>query len=216
MRKLTEDRRQAIVTAAAQLFQQIGYGRVSMDAVARSVGGSKATLYNYFSSKEELFETVVRTYSARFMAEAADSLTGPEAELLSLEQKLTRFGERMLQVLTGDKQALQIYRVVIGEAGHSDIGTLFLESGIRQSMEKLAQVMADAIQKGELADGDPMFLAMQFATLVKAETEILLFHRELPRYTPEQIKQMVRSGVRLFLYGVSRRGDSNSEAEFSR
>lgn len=209
MRKLTEERRQAIISAAAQLFQEIGYERASMDAVAKRVGGSKATLYNYFSSKEELFETVVRAYSARFMADAADSLTEPGSELLSLEQRLTRFGERMLQVLTGDSQALQIYRVVLGEAGHSDIGALFRESGIRQSMEKLAQVMADAILKGEINEGEPMFRAMQFATLVKAETEVLLFQRELPRYTPMQIKQMVRNGVRLFLYGAVPRANNN-------
>lgn len=202
MRTLTEERRQAIITAAAQLFQEIGYERASMDAVAKRVGGSKATLYNYFTSKEELFETVVRAYSARFLTDAADSLTEPGSESFSLEQKLTRFGERMLQVLTGDYQALQIYRVVIGEAGHSEIGRLFQESGILQSMEKLAQVMADATQKGELGEGEPMFLAMQFTTLVKAETEVLLLQRELPRYTPAQIKQMVRTGVRLFLYGA--------------
>ncbi|MFE8047399.1 TetR/AcrR family transcriptional regulator [Brenneria goodwinii] len=210
MRVLTEERRQAIITAAAQLFQEIGYERASMDAVARRVGGSKATLYNYFTSKEELFETVVRIYSARFMTDAAASLTEPGFESLSLEQKLTRFGEHMLQVLTGDNQALQIYRVVVGEAGHSDIGTLFRESGIRQSMEKLAQVMADAIQKGELGEGDPMYRAMQFATLVKAETEALLFQRELPRYTPAQIRQMVRNGVQLFLYGAVPRADGKN------
>ncbi|WP_279024431.1 TetR/AcrR family transcriptional regulator [Gibbsiella quercinecans] len=210
MRKLTEERRQAIITAAAQLFQEIGYERASMDAVARRVGGSKATLYNYFASKEALFETVVRAYSARFMADAADSLTEPGSEALSLEQKLTRFGERMLQVLAGDNQALQIYRVVVGEAGHSDIGKLFYESGIQDSMAKLAQVMADAIQKGELEDGDPMFRAMQFTTLVKAETDILLFQRELPRYTTAQIKQIVNSGVRLFLHGAVPQGESKN------
>lgn len=202
MRTLTEERRQAIITAAAGLFQEIGYERASMDAIARRVGGSKATLYNYFTSKEELFETIVRTYSANFMTEAAASLTEPGSESRSLEQKLTRFGELMLKVLTGENPALQIYRVVVGEAGHSDIGTLFRESGIRQSMEKLAQVMDEAIKTGELREGDPMFFAMQFGTLVKAETEILLFQRELPRFTPAQIKQMVSNGVKMFLYGA--------------
>lgn len=202
MRTLTEERRQAIITAAAQLFQEIGYERASMNEVAKRVGGSKATLYNYFTSKEELFETVVRTYSASFLADAAAELTKPGSDKLSIEQKLTRFGERMLQVLTGDNQALQIYRVVVGESGHSDIGILFRESGIRQSMEKLAQVMADAEQKGELIAGDPMLRAMQFTALVKAETDALLYQRELPRFTRAKIKQMVGRGVQLFLNGA--------------
>ncbi|QTF08625.1 TetR/AcrR family transcriptional regulator [Brenneria izadpanahii] len=205
MRTLTEERRQAIITAAAQLFLEIGYERASMNEVAKRVGGSKATLYNYFTSKEELFETVVRTYSARFLTEAAAELTMPGNEALSLEQKLTRFGERMLQALTGDNQALQIYRVVVGEAGHSDIGILFRESGIQDSMEKLAQVMGEAVQKGELIEQEPMLLAMQFAALVKAETDALIFQRELPHFTPAKIQQMVKNGVRLFLNGAVRR-----------
>ncbi|CPR19665.1 TetR/AcrR family transcriptional regulator [Brenneria goodwinii] len=205
MRTLTEERRQAFITAAAQLFQEIGYERASMNEVAKRVGGSKATLYNYFTSKEELFESVVRTYSAGFLADAAAELTKPGSEALSIEQKLTRFGERMLQVLTGDNQALQIYRVVVGEAGHSDIGILFRESGIRQSMETLAQVMDDAVQKEELIEGEPMLRAMQFTALVKAETDVLIYQRELPHFTPAQIRRMVENGVRLFLNGAARK-----------
>ncbi|MEC5319832.1 TetR/AcrR family transcriptional regulator [Brenneria populi subsp. brevivirga] len=200
MRTLTEERRQAIITAAAQLFQEIGYERASMNEVAKRVGGSKATLYNYFSSKEALFETVVRTYSANFMTDAAAELTKPGSENLSIEQKLTLFGKRML---SGDNQALQIYRVVVGESGHSDIGVLFRESGIRQSMEKLAQTMADAAQKGELIAGDPMLRATQFTALVKAEADAMFYQRELPRFTRAQIQQMVRNGVQLFLHGAT-------------
>ncbi|ATA23766.1 TetR family transcriptional regulator [Brenneria goodwinii] len=208
MRTLTEERRQAFITAAAQLFQEIGYERASMNEVAKRVGGSKATLYNYFTSKEELFESVVRTYSAGFLADAAAELTKPGSEALSIEQKLTRFGERMLQVLTGDNQALQIYRVVVGEAGHSDIGILFRESGIRQSMETLAQVMDDAVQKEELIEGEPMLRAMQFTALVKAETDVLIYQRELPHFTPAQIRRMVENGVRLFLNGAAAKAGS--------
>ncbi|GAA3886497.1 TetR/AcrR family transcriptional regulator [Gibbsiella dentisursi] len=202
MRTLTEERREAIIAAAAQVFQEIGYERASMNEVAKRVGGSKATLYNYFSSKEALFETVVRKFSANFLTEAAAELVAPGSEKLSLEQKITRFGERMLQVLTGDNQALQIYRVVVGEAGHSDIGERFRESGIRQSMEALAEVMREAMQKGELIEGEPMLRAKQFTALVKSETDTLLFERELPRFTNAKIKQMVKGAVRLFLNGA--------------
>lgn len=205
MKVLTQARREGIVAAAAEVFQEIGYERASMDEVARRAGGSKATLYKYFSSKEELFETVVRNYSARFITEAANGLTLPENQHLSLEQKLTRFGEEMLRAVTCDNQALQIYRVVLGEAGHSDIGQLFLESGIRQSMEALAQEMNAAMERGELAQADPMLRAMQFSTLIKAETEVLFFLRKMPAFSQERVSEMVTSGVRLFLDGAAKK-----------
>ncbi|KAA9001345.1 TetR/AcrR family transcriptional regulator [Affinibrenneria salicis] len=210
MRTLTEERRQAIIDAASQLFQEMGYERASMNEVAKRVGGSKATLYNYFSSKEELFETVVRTYSTRFLTDAASQLTAANSKGLNFEQKLTQFGEGMLQVLSGDNQALQIYRVVVGEAGHSDIGKLFRESGSEESMEKLAQTMAEAMAKGELGEGEPMLRAQQFTSLVKSEVDVVVLQRELPRFSDAQIKVMVKNAVRLFLYGALPQQDNNA------
>lgn len=202
MRTLTEERRQAIIQAALEVFQEQGYERASMNEVARRVGGSKATLYNYFASKEELFAAVVRIFSTQFLTQAAAELVSDESQMLTLEEKLTRFGTSMLQVLTGSNPALQLYRIVVGEAGHSDIGTLFRESGIRESMETLARVMGEAVQKGELRDAEPMLLASQFTALVKAETDALLLKREIPLFSREQIGAMVTRAVRLFLYGA--------------
>ena len=51
MKVKTEARREAIVEAAAQLFQEMGYERASMNELAKRLGGSKTTLYNYFPSK---------------------------------------------------------------------------------------------------------------------------------------------------------------------
>ena len=52
-------KRQLVLDAAASLFMAHGYGAVSMDAVARAAGVSKATLYAYFSSKDQLFATII-------------------------------------------------------------------------------------------------------------------------------------------------------------
>ncbi len=203
MRTLTEERRDAIIDAGLALFQEMGYERTSMNEVAKRVGGSKATLYNYFSSKEELFETVVRRYSTLFLTEAAAELRDSGPVPLSLEEKLTRFGEKMLSVLTSENQAMQIYRCVISEAGRSDIGRLFFESGPKESMEKLGELFAGAMNNGELAPANPMLRASQFTSLIKAETEVMMFSRELPRCTDEQIRQMVKNGVSLFMKGAA-------------
>lgn len=203
MRTLTEERRDAIIDAGLALFQEMGYERTSMNEVAKRVGGSKATLYNYFSSKEELFETVVRRYSTLFLTEAAAELQDTGPGKLTLEEKLTRFGEKMLSVLTSENQAMQIYRCVISEAGHSDIGRLFFESGPKESMEKLSELFAEAMNNGELAPANPMLRASQFTSLIKAETEVMLFSREVPRCTDEQIRQMVKNGVSLFMKGAA-------------
>jgi AcrR family transcriptional regulator len=47
-------KREAILAAAARLFAQKGYGATTMDDIAGAAGISKATLYRYVASKEEL------------------------------------------------------------------------------------------------------------------------------------------------------------------
>ena len=54
MRVRTEEKRREIVRVASDLFHDNGYERTSMSMISEALGGSKATLYGYFSSKEQL------------------------------------------------------------------------------------------------------------------------------------------------------------------
>lgn len=51
---VTENRRNEIVQAAATLFDDVAYSRVSMANLAEATGLAKPTLYHYFRSKEEI------------------------------------------------------------------------------------------------------------------------------------------------------------------
>lgn len=54
-------REEAILEATSELMAEVGYTVMSMDDVANRVGISKATLYQHFSSKEELgVHTIIR------------------------------------------------------------------------------------------------------------------------------------------------------------
>lgn len=202
MRTLTEQKRNAILAAASSIFLEQGYERTSMSEVAKRAGGSKATLYNYYPSKESLFEAVIRAYSTNFLTGAAEELISAEAETHNLEEKLQRFGSRMLGVLMTDWQAMQLYRLVIGEAGHSNTGELFYESGVRQSMDALSRLMKHHIDNGDLGQSSPALRAKQFTALLKAEADELMLRRERPAFSETQISSMVESAVRLFLAGA--------------
>src|SRR6202140_2307574 len=57
--------REAIVVAAEQLFLERGFGAVSMDELAGAAGVARRTLYNQFSSKEEIFREMLLGVSAQ-------------------------------------------------------------------------------------------------------------------------------------------------------
>lgn len=52
--------RQRIVASAGELFVAHGYHGTSLDAIAKAVGGSRATVYQYFHSKEEILVELFR------------------------------------------------------------------------------------------------------------------------------------------------------------
>ena len=84
MRTKSEERRVLILEIAAQVFQETGYEKASMAEISSRVGGSKATLYNYFPSKEELFLAVMELKAERHMLGIFELLThdAPLAEVL--------------------------------------------------------------------------------------------------------------------------------------
>jgi AcrR family transcriptional regulator len=204
MKVRTEMRRNAIIEAAANLFREFGYERASMNELAKRLGGSKATLYGYFSSKEELFVAVVKNVATAHLAATPTELLEVNGDT-TLASLLTRFGERMLYVLTNDTDALAVYRMVIAEAGQSDVGQLFYESGPAEFIQSLASLIASAMEYGELRRSDPVVTALQFSALVTAETQIRLYQANPAPLSVEQIREMVQRAVEMFLAGAMAR-----------
>lgn len=205
MRTLTEKKRTDILTAATAVFLEQGYERASMEGVARTAECSKATLYNYFSSKESLLEAVVRAYGTNFLTRAADEIYRQDSRNLPLPDRLQRFGEGMLGAMMSDWKGLRLYRMVIGEAGHSGIGDIFYESGVRESMNALAMLMEQHIEGGDLLPARPDLRAKQFSALVKAEADELFLRQNMPVFTGENIAAMVKNAVEIFISGASPR-----------
>ncbi|PHN50236.1 TetR/AcrR family transcriptional regulator [Pseudomonas amygdali] len=209
MKVRTEARREAIIDAAASVFLEMGYKRASMNEVTKRMGGSKATIYSYFPSKEELFIAVVNRVANAHLAEAVSELAisvdkDADAEL-DLRTLFTRFGERMLMVLINDDSALAVYRMVVAESGHSDIGTMFYDSGPREFLQTVTTLMNAAMQRGQLRTTDPHIAALQLTSLLTAETDIRLYQQTPARLSVEQIQSMVKRAIDTFMLGMEKR-----------
>ncbi|HKX39924.1 MAG TPA: TetR/AcrR family transcriptional regulator [Burkholderiaceae bacterium] len=205
MKVRTEARREAIVEAAAKLFLEVGYEAASMNELAKRLGGSKATLYGYFPSKEELLAAVVRVFATAHLAEATEALLKELESRLELKPALLRFGERVLQVLTNDRTAASIHRLVLAEAGRSRIGQLFHDAGPRQCLDALTELMTTAMARGEVRQGDPRVGANQFLALLTAEINARSFEPDPPPLKPAEIRQLVKRAVEMFLLGATPR-----------
>lgn len=164
MRKKSVQRHDDIVRSAGQLFLRDGYAQASMDAIAKECGCSKATLYNYFDSKEMLFAAFVQAAGEDFIRRFPATFAEDE----STASKLERVGLCILEVILSP-DIIALNRLVIGECNrYPEIGELFYQNGIRQSYNTVAEVMKLMIAAGEIHNNSVHFLASQFVALCMA------------------------------------------------
>lgn len=165
MRTKSETKRREILEAAAAAFQQAGFERTSMEDIRKQAGFSKATLYSYFPSKEELFlEIVVEAVESQFQA-TLDALD-PSNE--DIERALVGFGTRLLSLLyLTPVQAVR--RLVVSEAGRSELGRKCYEMGPLRSVAAVAGYLGKAMEKGKLRRADATVAALHLKGLLEAE-----------------------------------------------
>lgn len=195
MRKL--DRRQAILEAARTSFLENGYAGTSMSGLLDTLGGSKATLWSYFRSKEELFAAVIEHSSAVFRA-------GFDQSLLSdtLEPALAEFCRRFLRAIQSP-DALATWRLVIGESGRfPELGRIFYENAARQTETMLSDFFARHIAAGNLPDESPMGMARTVISLCSGRQTRLLWG--IDQVDPEAIERDALEFTRLFLSAYAR------------
>src|SRR3954454_512650 len=84
-----------VLRAARRAFLAAGFGAVSMDAIAREAGVSKATVYAHFGSKEELFGAVI----ARECEQRFAGLSVSELDPCDVRASLTTVGCHFLELV---------------------------------------------------------------------------------------------------------------------
>lgn len=193
--KKSETRRRAIMDAAAELFQQSGFERTSMADICQRVGYSKATLYNYFQSKDDLFfEVVAEATEAEFLA-THDAL---DASMDDIAMALERFGRQYLAFIYSP-QIRAVRRLVIAEAARSDIGKKCYAIGPVRSNAEVAQFLQKAIDAGKLRPADTQVAAAHLKGLLEAEwIDSFMFH--IPEeMSPEKVATTVTRAVAAFM-----------------
>ncbi len=192
---MARDRRNEILDVAAEIFLDQGYAAASMSAIAARLGGSKGTLYNYFTSKEELF----RAHIERQCALSAENIFAGEAGEEDLAALLTDLGMRYLTRLSSDDMMRHL-RTVIAEAGRNpEIGAIFFESGPGRGRARLAAIFERAAANGRLEAPDPLLAADQFLALCQATTFKRRQFNVGKTPTPDQIRKDVEAAVATFM-----------------
>lgn len=199
MKVRTDAKRDEILEVARAAFLELGYERTSMAEIATRVGGSKATLYGYFPSKEALFLASIERLAEQYISPALAQLEDSPDE--DVRTALRRFGEQFLAFIS-TQEAVATYRMVISQAAHSDIGQAFFTAGPCQVDAALGRYLSEAMNRGQLRKADAPIAATHFlALLTHGEIWRFYFMYELPVLTRPQLKRIVDRALDAFLAG---------------
>jgi AcrR family transcriptional regulator len=191
----SDSKRRAILENAYQLFRAQGFDGTSMADITSQVGGSKATLYSHFPSKEELFVECMMAALENYMS---DTLKHLDASRSDAEGALRNFGTSVLNFICSPEQ-VEVRRLMIAEAARSGTGKLFFDK-ITALRSQISSFLAACMASGLLRRDDPDLAADHLGALLEAEIlEPLLLHVRDAGPDPEETALAARRAVAAFL-----------------
>jgi len=157
--KRNNKRPQQILNAAIELFRDRGYEATRLEDVADEAGVSKATIYLYFDSKEDLFFALIRENVIPMIDQTiaqAENFQGSASDFM--RSKARSLGRTLAHTNRG-----AVLKLVISEARRfPDIANYFRDQVPKRSMENLAKMIQRGIDEGEFRTCDPNAAAAAF------------------------------------------------------
>lgn len=199
MRTKTELRRNAIKETAITVFLELGYDRTTMADIASRLGSSKATLYRYFPSKEDLFLEVMQALGeVNFSGTFADLLPGKD-----LRATLLRFGGAILEVMLSP-DGLAMYRLMAAGSADPEVGRRMFAQGPAKADGMMRNLLQVAMDTGQLRQADAMVACHHLRGLLEAECFDARLFGVLPPMKPTEINAVAQRAIDAFLaaYGV--------------
>jgi AcrR family transcriptional regulator len=156
----TEEKRAEIVRVASEAFDELGYDRCSMAEISERLGGSKATLYGYFCSKEDLLRAVLQCQVAGVFDRRMEEFH----QAADLRNALISLGMAYHKKRLSSLPVANI-RAIVNQPHCSNRGKEFYESVIRPAFQRMADRFERLMDQGRLKRADPWTAIMHWKGL---------------------------------------------------
>jgi TetR/AcrR family transcriptional regulator of autoinduction and epiphytic fitness len=193
-KSVSELKREAIVEASIEEFLEKGFQKANMDAIAQRANVSKRTVYNHFSSKDELFKLI--TLQTWEQGKAATHYPfNPE---LSVEVQLADIAQMELELWRAPR-FIDLSRVLFGEFFHQSELSSDVMNNIAASNSSLNDWMVEAVSADALNIDDIPRACKQFTALLKAfgYWPQLMLRAQAP--SEDEERSIIESAIGMFL-----------------
>ncbi|MGD1935504.1 MAG: TetR/AcrR family transcriptional regulator [Candidatus Phaeomarinobacter sp.] len=130
------ERNTKIIEAAFRMFARYGVKRTGMGDIAKEAGVARQTLYNAFSSKDEVLSATIDLFTERTLANIRAALTGQATLEDQLDLILDHLSVKPYDMLNATPNAQDIVE------GFNNAGQVAIKSGDRQFRKLLSGVLS--------------------------------------------------------------------------
>lgn len=185
-----------VLQAASEVFLEHGFSATT-DMIQQRAGVSKATVYAFHTSKEELFSAVIE-YQCAIMIQAVSNIPCSEGDLRGT---LRRLGHAYLGIILS-AQGMGLYRAVIGECQRFPaLGHIFWKSGPDTLIKKVEQHLCHAADAGEISlqRTGSRAAASQFVSMLRGEAYNEFLTHPAASPTEGEVERWVEDTLETFL-----------------
>lgn len=164
------DTKQRIVDASLELFSTNGFEGVSVKQIADAVGIKDSSLYKHFTSKQEIFETIMSQMTERFETSIA-LYHLPQGEIAKIAKEygrndliwLKKACEAVFLFFLKDPKASKFRRLLmIEQYKNKDAAHSFQNWFIDDAMRFQTALFTEMIAQGTFRQAPPETIALQF------------------------------------------------------
>lgn len=182
-----ENRQKQILEIALDLFVKKGFADTKITDIAKAADMSKGLMFNYFPSKEKLYETLVRSGAEK--SKALFDAAG--------DDPLAFFAHAAELVLNSAKQDSYIAKmfVLMNDAARGNILSEDIKHSIQQdNIRKSAGLILEGQRRGTIREGDPVALASTFWAAIMGVCQLAVQNPEYTYPEPEWIVSILKKG----------------------
>lgn len=190
------EKRRIILAAAVSVFARQGFHTCRVADIAEEAGVAYGLVYHYFSSKEEILDTLFVERWKLMLAAIAEAERAP----LPPREKLSAIAGFIIDSYRRDPQLMKVIIVEVTRAANT-FGRTHLER-IREAYEGIARIVRAAQRQGEFrSEITPEFAALAFYGAIEQVLTGWIFEREA--VGEDQLAMAQRLIVETICHGVA-------------
>lgn len=163
--------RQAILDAARQVFGELGYEAATVRDIIRRTGLASGTFYNYYRSKEEVFEALADDGARRFRPILREQFEAAEDFPAYLRGAVRAYFE----FIANEHETWQARRPAGERQPHMQVET----PEMHRVFEEVRDSFVAAMQRGDAPSVDPDYLAAASIAIAREIGQLMLDRRPI-------------------------------------